>query len=29
MPTRNGSAEWKGDPPQSVRDWLMDRGVEL
>jgi|SRR5947209_10431377 len=22
-------AEWKGDPPQSVRDWLMDRGVEL
>ena len=22
-------AEWKGDPPDSVRDWLADRGVEL
>jgi hypothetical protein len=22
-------AEWKGDPPESVRDWLADRGVEL
>jgi hypothetical protein len=22
-------AEWKGDPPQSVRDWLADRGVEV
>jgi hypothetical protein len=21
-------AEWKGDPPQSVREWLADRGVE-
>src|SRR5437660_8721659 len=20
-------AEWKGDPPLSVRDWLADRGV--
>jgi hypothetical protein len=20
-------AEWKGDLPQSVRDWLADRGV--
>ena len=22
-------AEWKGDPPRRVRDWLADRGVEL
>jgi hypothetical protein len=22
-------AEWKGDPPESVRDWLADRGVEV
>lgn len=22
-------AEWKGDPPQQVVDWLADRGVEL
>jgi hypothetical protein len=22
-------AEWKGDPPDSVRDWLADRGVEV
>jgi hypothetical protein len=22
-------AEWKGDPPDSVRDWLVDRGVEV
>jgi hypothetical protein len=22
-------AEWKGDPPDSVRDYLADRGVEL
>ncbi len=22
-------AEWKGDPPQSVRDWLTDRGVVI
>jgi hypothetical protein len=22
-------AEWKGDPPYSVRDWLADRGVEI
>jgi hypothetical protein len=21
-------AEWKGDPPDSVRSWLGDRGVE-
>ena len=21
-------AEWKGDPPGYVRDWLADRGVE-
>jgi len=21
-------AEWKGDPPEAVRDWLADRGVE-
>ena len=20
-------AEWKGDPPDTVRDWLSDRGV--
>ena len=20
-------AEWRGDPPQPVRDWLSDRGV--
>ena len=22
-------AEWKGDPPEAVVDWLSDRGVEL
>jgi hypothetical protein len=22
-------AEWKGDPPQRVVDWLADRGVEI
>jgi hypothetical protein len=22
-------AEWKGDPPNQVVDWLADRGVEL
>jgi hypothetical protein len=22
-------AEWKGDPPEAVRDWLADSGVEL
>jgi hypothetical protein len=22
-------AEWRGDPPESVRDWLADRGVEV
>jgi hypothetical protein len=22
-------AEWKGDPPYAVRDWLADRGVEV
>jgi hypothetical protein len=22
-------AEWKGDPPEVVRDWLADRGVAL
>ena len=22
-------AEWKGDPPELVRDWLADRGVEI
>jgi hypothetical protein len=22
-------AEWKGDPPQRVIDWLADRGVEV
>ena len=22
-------AEWKGDPPERVRDWLADRGVEV
>jgi hypothetical protein len=22
-------AEWKGDPPERVRDWLTDRGVEV
>jgi hypothetical protein len=22
-------AEWKGDPPRRVRDWLADRGVEV
>jgi hypothetical protein len=22
-------AEWKGDPPDAVRDWLAGRGVEL
>jgi hypothetical protein len=22
-------AEWKGDPPEVVRDWLADRGVAV
>jgi hypothetical protein len=22
-------AEWKGDPPGRVRDWLADRGIQL
>lgn len=22
-------AEWRGDPPMSVRDWLAERGVEV
>ncbi len=22
-------AEWKGDPPEAVLDWLADRGVEI
>jgi hypothetical protein len=22
-------AEWKGDPPELVRDWLADRGVQV
>ena len=22
-------AEWKGDPPEVVRDWLADRGVTV
>jgi hypothetical protein len=22
-------AEWQGDPPEAVRDWLSDRGVEV
>jgi hypothetical protein len=22
-------AEWKGDPPESVVEWLADRGVEI
>lgn len=22
-------AEWKGDPPNAVRDWLADRGVAV
>ncbi|HEY4279809.1 MAG TPA: hypothetical protein VGM91_16400 [Conexibacter sp.] len=22
-------AEWRGDPPDAVTDWLHDRGVEL
>lgn len=22
-------AEWRGDPPDRVRDWLADRGVEI
>ena len=22
-------AEWKGDPPESVQDWLADRGVDV
>ena len=22
-------AEWKGDPPYQVRDWLADRGVQV
>ena len=22
-------AEWEGDPPAGVRDWLADRGIEV
>src|SRR3954469_15433314 len=22
-------AEWRGDPPQAVRDWLSDRGIAV
>ena len=22
-------AEWRGDPPEAVRDWLGDRGVDV
>jgi hypothetical protein len=22
-------AEWKGDPPEPVREWLADRGVDV
>src|SRR5438270_9389296 len=22
-------AEWKGDPPEAVRDWLADRGIQV
>jgi hypothetical protein len=22
-------AEWRGDPPEAVRDWLADRGVAV
>jgi len=22
-------AEWRGDPPDSVREWLADRGVDV
>jgi len=22
-------AEWKGDPPEAIRDWLADRGVAV
>jgi hypothetical protein len=22
-------SEWKGDPPDAVRDWLTGRGVEV
>jgi len=22
-------AEWRGDPPEAVRDWLADRGVDV
>jgi hypothetical protein len=22
-------AEWKGDPPEAVLDWLADRGIEI
>ena len=22
-------SEWKGDPPDAVRDWLSERGVEV
>jgi len=24
-----GRAEWKGDPPEQVVEWLADRGVEV
>jgi hypothetical protein len=22
-------AEWKGDPPEQVVDWLADRGIQV
>ena len=22
-------AEWRGDPPEAIRDWLADRGVSV
>jgi hypothetical protein len=22
-------AEWRGDPPEAIRDWLADRGVRV
>jgi hypothetical protein len=22
-------AEWKGDPPDAVTDWLAERGIEV
>src|SRR3954471_20543908 len=26
---RAARAEWRGDPPEAVRDWLSDRGVSV